>query len=248
MIYHCERSLNLTNMDGLYNQFIDKYIRTVNHSCFLVYLYALRHRNDENVSPCFFDIACSLNMVIGDVRFAFSFWQREGIAEILNDDSALLTFGTQSCTVDFKSFEPIRSDTGRDESLRELYEEVSRILNVDISSNDIRTIYSIYEDLKIEPHMILALAARAKEKNRGIPYVEKTAVKWKSMGIDSIEKADAFFLQEDQSTEKIKKSKGRGAAPKASKFSNFQQRDTSYKMLEDLYLKNVYDEVCTKEE
>lgn len=235
-------------MDVLYSRFIDKYINKVSHSFFLVYVYALRHRDDENVSPCFFDIACELNMLVSDVRFAFLYWQSEGIAKILDEDSALVTFGTQGCTVNLNSFEPISSSTGRDESLRELYEEISRILNVDISSSDIRTIYSMYEDLKIEPHMILALAARAKEKNKGIPYVEKTAVKWKSMGIDSIEKADAYFVQEDETAEKMKKSKGRGSAPKASKFSNFQQRDTSYKMLEDLYLKNVYDEVCTKEE
>lgn len=235
-------------MDSIYEQFIDKYIHGTNHSYFLVYFYALRNRNDENISPFFYDIACNLSMILSDVRDAFFFWQRQGIAKVLDNDSAVLTFNTYICEESLKKFEPICNDLSRDNDLAELYEEVSRILNVDISSKDIRTIYSIYDDLKIDAYLILALVANAKAKGKGISYVEKTAVQWKSMGIDSLEKADLFFKHEEEKNNKKIKDKNVSCVPKASKFSNFQQRNTSYRVLEDMYLKNVYDNVCTKEE
>lgn len=221
------------NLDEHYRKFIDEYAVRANAAYCMVYLYAMRHVADGGAMPDNTQIANVLHILESDVAAAWRFWEREGKATVW-DGAAILNLDG---TVSDARYSEIDSKMTADHKLAELYAEAARVFGAELSSADVRTLYSIYEDLKISTPMILMLVAYAKSNKKTMRYVEKTAICWKQQGVDDMKKADKYFAEIEE-----KKPSGKKKQPKATSFSNFKQRDDSYKALEELYFDEVRSE------
>lgn len=90
-----------------------------------------------------------------------------------------------------------------------LYQEMQRLLNRPLSDNDLKSLYTIYDYLALPVEVILmaagyTLQAARRQKNRKegvsvrMPQVQKTAFRWKRLGIDTVERAEEYLRRQQQ--------------------------------------------------
>lgn len=90
-----------------------------------------------------------------------------------------------------------------------LYREVQRLLNRELSENDLKCLYTIYDHLALPPEVILLLTAftlrtaqRQKGRKEGVtvrmPQVQKEAFRWKRLGVDTPERAEEYLRRQER--------------------------------------------------
>lgn len=115
----------------------------------------------------------------------------------------------------------IKADT----ELTQMFSLAQSILGRLLSSAATATLYSFYDWLGMPPEVILMLLEHCAEMGkRDMRYIEKVAISWHQMGIDSVDKADAYLKTQNKKnkyTYKIKQVlgiEGRSFTPSEQKY------------------------------
>ncbi|MCH5184831.1 MAG: DnaD domain protein [Oscillospiraceae bacterium] len=91
----------------------------------------------------------------------------------------------------------ISNDIRIDRLLADMLEKAQEFLGKPLSTNEIQTLYSIYEQIGLPPQVIILLIEYCvSNKKTNMNYIEKIAVSWSEKGIDTIEKALDFLAGE----------------------------------------------------
>ena len=102
------RSLEIPSATLVANEFIDQYMAKANGEFVKVYLWLLRHAEEESVTAA---IADALELTEGDVNRALSYWTRTGMITVFTTDGERCR-AEESAGVKQRVGEP--QDTGRD--------------------------------------------------------------------------------------------------------------------------------------
>ncbi len=91
----------------------------------------------------------------------------------------------------------------REPEFQGLYQEVERIISRPLTDHDLKSLYTIYDYLALPTEVILLLAGyvarrvRRQKNNPGqrprMPQIQKEAFRWKRLGLDSVERAEAYL-------------------------------------------------------
>lgn len=209
-----------------FKKFMDQNLTMASPTYSLVYLYGLRFILDGAEVPTNEFIAETLHVMDSDVANAWNYWQRKGLVQISDGKVVFVTDKVKEKSAP----KEIAKRMSEDSVLSWLYGEAEKLFGGGLSSADTRTLYWIYDNLNLPTEVILMLIGYARCNKKGMRYIEKTAIDWKEKEINTVEKADEY-IKNMMSPKKDKK--------KITKFSNFEQRETSYQDIEDAYFEEI---------
>ena len=209
-----------------FKKFIDQYLAMASPTYSLVYLYALRFVIDGIAIPTNEHIAETLRVMDSDVASAWNYWQKKGLVQLCDGQVVFVTDKQKGRGTP----KEIAKRISEDSVLAWLYGEAEKLFGGEISPSDTKTLYWIYENLNLPTEVLLMLIGYARGNKKGMRYIEKIAIDWKDQEINTVEKADTHI----KNMSPHKKEKKR-----ATKFSNFEQRKTSYSDIEDAYFEEI---------
>ena len=196
------------------NEFIDRYMPSVNGAYVKVYLYLLRHRGEEVTDA---RIADSLELTEGDVKRALLRWQREGlIAGDIGQDGLRETESGYELpetppepeplpeSPETESAEPVLPpaklpdksgvDFRRlqdDSEFAGLSYALQRYLGRTFSQTDTETVAYLYGTLGMSADLLIKLGEYCAEKKKtSLRSFEKVALDWYERGIRTPEEAE----------------------------------------------------------
>ena len=182
------------------NEFIDTYMIGANGEYVKVYLYLLRHRN-EDISVG--QIADALNHTEADVQRALAYWQRAGVLEKETSEE-------KETAHDFVGAEksehkaggsaesglkPAVCDMSRltaDESFKQLVYIAQKYLNKLLTPTDCQILGNLYSNLGFSEELLEYLIEYCVQNHHtSLRYMEKVALGWHERGIKDVEQARA---------------------------------------------------------
>ncbi len=196
------------------NEFIDKYMATANGEYVKVYMYLLRHQN-EDVSIG--QIADGLNHTEADVQRALAYWQKAGVLEteaayvtenskqsVENErnlyarlDSEAGTNNTNATSAKntdatFKSTDCDMSRLTSDEAFKQLIYIAQKYLNKLLTPTDCQILGNLYSNLGLSGELLEYLIEYCVQNHHtSLRYMEKVALDWHKRGIKDVEQARA---------------------------------------------------------
>ncbi len=204
------RSINIPAATLVANEFIDKYMSKANGEYIKIYLYILRHADEDvNVE----NIADDLDMLEADVRRGIAYWVRQQLIcekEDLDGTMAVQGIGEPKDNIVYiaeaqnkevvkeKSviYDPDnrpRADIAKldsDDNFSELIYIVQKLWKVGLKPTDVERIAYLYDNLGMSKDLLEYLAEYcATYSKRSTRYFEKVALDWHSKGILTVEKA-----------------------------------------------------------
>ena len=189
------------------NEFIDRYMPSVNGAYVKVYLYLLRHRGEEVTDA---RIADSLELTEGDVKRALLRWQREGlIAGDIGQDGLRETESGYELPETPPEPEPLPESPEPEPTepvlppaklpdksgvdFRRLQDDsefaglsyaLQRYLGRTFSQTDTETVAYLYGTLGMSADLLIKLGEYCAEKKKSsLRYFEKVALDWYERGI-----------------------------------------------------------------
>lgn len=224
-------------------EFIRNHLPQANPTFVKVYLYLLMLAS-ENSRAEFSDIADTLGLLESDLMLAIKYWESEGIIFKSGDAFSFSQNPTpeQEASIAEAPAHPRPDKLAQiiegDRVLSDMFSVSQEILGKTISERDMETIYWFYSDLKMPPEVILLLLEYcvSKGKNR-MSYIEKVAVSWNEMGLNTPESV-ALYLQEEE--------KKTGFLYSIRKIMGISDRSLSH--IEEKYLTKWHDELNMSEE
>ena len=162
-----------------------------------------------HIDPKF--LADSLSMTLADIRDALNFWVRKGLISCAEDGSfSVVAQSSASISAPFSPVEKVSKPaparltpnevhtiTQRQPIVRSLLHETEAILGKTLTSTDISTIISLYDWAGIPGDVILMVVAHcASLDKRNLRYIEKTALSWLEMGLDTVEKVESYLNEQ----------------------------------------------------
>lgn len=224
-------------------EFIRNHLPQANPTFVKVYLYLLMLAS-ENSRAEFSDIADTLGLLESDLMLAIKYWEGEGVI-FKNGDT--FCFSRESSAEPEKPAaeapahphpDKLAQIIENDRGLSDMFSVSQEILGKTISERDMETIYWFYSDLKMPAEVILLLLEYcvSKGKNR-MSYIEKVAVSWNEMGLNTPESV-ALYLQEEE--------KKTGFLYSIRKIMGIADRSLSH--IEEKYLTKWHDEMSMSEE
>ena len=196
------------------NEFIDRYMPSVNGAYVKVYLYLLRHRGEEVTDA---RIADSLELTEGDVKRALLRWQREGlIAGDIGQDGLRETESGYELPETRPEAEPLPDSREPEPAepvlppaklpdksgvdFRRLQDDsefaglsyaLQRYLGRTFSQTDTETVAYLYGTLGMSADLLIKLGEYCAEKKKSsLRYFEKVALDWYERGIRTPEEAE----------------------------------------------------------
>lgn len=187
-------SLDVGDVTLISNTFINEHMVRANGEYVKVYLYLSCHAKEELNVDMMAEILC---LTYKDVIRAVDYWKKAGVIKV----------------EDFKSVNssPAEPDTALKQRLEEEWHDKSKIdlirlenneefatliycaqkyLAKPFSSTDTISMAYMYDVLKMSSELIIYLIEICvQNKKTSMRYIETIALKWKSKGIDSVEKA-----------------------------------------------------------
>lgn len=186
-------------------RFIKDKLPGANPTFVKVYVYLLMLAC-ENSEMEYSEIADNLGLLESDLMQAINYWQNQG--ELIKNNDGII-FGTApqntapSETNDEKpkKVENLAKIISSSKELSDMFMLAQEILGKTIAERDMETIYWFYSDLEMPPVVILQLLEYcvSKGKNR-MSYIEKVAVSWNEMGLNTSERVAAYLQSEEQKT------------------------------------------------
>ncbi len=198
------------NVTVLPHDFIDKHLANSNHTEALVYIIGLRYSENGLLTPDNAAIAEILRVRESDVESAWQYWQHQGLITLADGQVTFLSHLPQALPKTPRShsgkslYTPaeIARCLENSSDLRLLYDEAQHILGKSLSSVDMQSLYYMYDCLRLPPEVLLLLMGNAVQSERtNMRYIEKVAVTWSELGIDNLQKAEAYLAElEDKRT------------------------------------------------
>ncbi len=191
------------------SEFIRELLPQANPTFVKVYLYLLMLA-DTNSAAEYSEIADTLGLLESDLMLAIKYW--EGLGVILKNgdsfsfpkipspmQSSEQTSAAQSTPA--RRVENLAEIIEKDKNLSDMFMLSQEILGKTITEHDMETIYWFYSDLGMPVEVILLLLEYcvSKGKNR-LSYIEKVAVSWNEMGLNTSERVAEYLKDEEQKT------------------------------------------------
>lgn len=201
-------TFSLTNDSvNIPSKFIKEKLPDANPTFVKVYIYLLMLAS-ENRRCEFSEIADTLGLLESDLMLAISYWQKQG--ELTKTDSGIL-FGSAQPQITEQPPAPQVPQPRKVENLSEIIQSskelsdmfmlAQEILGKTIAERDMETVYWFYSDLKMPPVVILQLLEYCVSKGRNrMSYIEKVAISWNEMGLNTSESVAAYLQGEEQKT------------------------------------------------
>ena len=222
--------------------FIKNCLPGANATFVKVYIYLLMLA-DSGDSPDFPEIAETLGLLESDLMHAIKYWETQGA---ITKNGYLFTFNSGTITEvpqasDTPSHKPnknIADIISADKALADMFALSQEILGKTISEKDMETLYWFYSDLKMPPEVILLLLEYCVSKGKNkMSYIEKVAVSWNEMGLNTTENVALYLASEEQKT---------GFLYSIRKIMGISDRSLS--QIEEKYLIKWHEELAMSEE
>ena len=223
--------------------FIKDKLPQANPTFVKVYVYLLMLAA-ENTCAEFTQIADTLGLLESDLMHAIRYWEGQGVI-FRNGEN--FSFSNSAATTTNPVHQEISSNhkvenlaeiIESNSSLKDMFMVSQEILGKTITEKDMETIYWFYSELKMPPEVILLLLEYcvSKGKNR-MSYIEKVAISWNELGLNTSESVTLYIENESQKT---------GFLYSIRKIMGIADRSLS--QIEEKYLTKWHDEMDMSEE
>ncbi len=186
-------------------RFIEEYMPKAPAAFSTVYIYAYAKCICGSLSLSTEDIAAALGMLASDVLKAWAYWEEKGVLTYEQDGDAIVFLDLQNTlpaqaantlkriAVERKpSYSPEELDIycNKSSDVKQLFASASEFLGKMLSYNDMSTLFSFYDWLRLPMDVIeLLLAYCVQNGHTSMRYIEKVAVDWADSGVNTAEKA-----------------------------------------------------------
>lgn len=235
---------NFSKLVPVPTEFIKDKLPQANPTFIKVYLYLLMLAT-ENECADSSDIADTLGLLESDLMHAIKYWENQGVLFKDGDTYSFCEDLSQTTQKPAHNDVPIRRRVENlskiienDVSLKDMFMVSQEILGKTITEKDMETIYWFYSELKMPAEVILLLLEYcvSKGKNR-MSYIEKVAISWNEMGLNTSESVTMYIENESQKT---------GFLYSIRKIMGIADRSLSH--IEEKYLIKWHDELNMNEE
>ncbi len=246
----------------IYNHFIDHYMPKANGTFVKVYLYGYRHCYHGIYDLTTKQIATTLDILESDVLQAWKYWEEKGLVT-LHQNTETGTFDVQYLlaapsashtqqpsppivspapkrlvleTRPQYSTEEIHIYTNTSEDVQMLFQSAQKHLGKLLTFNDLSTLFSFYDWLRLPVDVIELLLKHCADNNhRNMRYIEKVAVEWSEKGIDTAQKAKQHIYRHNTEYREIMKAMGQSRRDPVSTEEDYMNKWLHvYKMSLDL--------------
>lgn len=218
------RNAMSVNVTVISNEFIDTYMASANGEYVKVFLYLLRHeQEDVTVSA----IADALNHTEADVKRALSYWKEAGVLSSVDqpdwkqsaESESVATAqavggqsGSDSPELSIpepgNSFER-RQKLAEDADFKALTYVIQQYIGKMLTSMEMEMFEYLYEDLKMSSDLLEYLVEYcAGSGHKSIRYIEKVALNWYQMGIKTREEARDYTIRFSRDMSSVMKAFG----------------------------------------
>jgi DnaD/phage-associated family protein len=171
------------------NNFIDHYLSDARGDFVKVYIYCLRlaYSGQEASTEL---ISQALNLLQTDIMNALKYWEDTGLM-LLSPDGV----------IEILPYPTPQGDNviTFDNSIKELFESIEKIIGRPLSSKEVHTYMSWIEDFGFTPEMITLLVEYCCSKHKlDIRYMEKVALGWHDTGIQTLDDAMANITRHEE--------------------------------------------------
>lgn len=194
--------------------FIDNYMAAANGEYVKVYLYILRHQNQEDLR--LEQIADALNHTEADVKRAINYWQKAGVLESVQErgsESISVEQNRTSWSVDPDTSQSPAKETAaaqvpvpapaysaeqvsrlnKDEEFSQLLYISQKFLNKAFTPRDCQVFAYLYDTLGMNIGLLEYLAEYcAQNGHTSVRYLETVALNWHDKGIRTAEEAQEY--------------------------------------------------------
>ncbi len=190
--------------------FIDNFMAAANGEYVKVYLYILRHQNEEDLT--LEQIADALNHTEADVKRAVNYWQKAGVLESLQEsmpakekqsdwhmDLEITSAAVQETSADSA---PVPAPTysaeqvnllNKDEEFSQLLYIAQKFLNKAFTPRDCQVFAYLYDTLGMNIGLLEYLAEYcAQNGHTSVRYLETVALSWHEKGIRTAQEAQEY--------------------------------------------------------
>ncbi len=179
-------------------EFIEKYMVIANGAYVKVYLYSL-FLGSQGKAMEQFEIAESLNLLESDVKNAFDYWINEGLLVYSDGTISPAKEVVKSDIPRKKTTAQITNIMGENKELSELLILSQSILGKALNTNDMETLFWMYDELGFTPEVISLLLEYCVSKDkRSVQYAEKVAITWSERGINNLEAITKYIEDEKE--------------------------------------------------
>ena len=179
------------------NEFIDGYLAGASGEYVKVYLYLLRHGEEELTVEM---VAEALRYTEADVRRALVYWQQAGVLEESVSENGAAEAGKKAAAAETarETAATVSCDMSKlegDEIFKQLIFITEQYLNKagKMTATDCRILAHLYSDLKMEPELLEYLMEYCAQNNHfSLRYAEKVALNWHEKKITTVEEARVY--------------------------------------------------------
>ena len=188
------------NFTPVSNVFIEKYMPKARGEFIKVYLLLLKYNTNNEPGVNGEIIASSLNLLESDVMNALHYWNEQGVIKLIPIDN-MNNFNVEFIALDDSNDNSHNSINLLDTLLNNkettsMLRDIEKILARPLSSKEMEIYLSWQKDFNFSSELILLLieycSSRGKTDYR---YIEKVALSWHDMKINSIEQAQNYIKQ-----------------------------------------------------
>lgn len=171
------------------NSFIDNYLKDIRGDFIKVYLLCLRlGYSDKDISTEY--ISEALNLLQTDVIKALEYWEESGLIK-LNTDGLIEILPIKHIT-------PEEGSVSFDKSIKEMFNDIERLIGRFLSSKEVSTYLNFIEDFNFTPEVISLLVEYcASRRKTDIRYIERVALAWHDNGIKTINDAQNYITKHE---------------------------------------------------
>lgn len=210
------KNLHIRNKESVFSvptAFVDRYMPYANEEAVKVYLYLLCHFNDASLT--IENVAKTFGITNTKVDKVLKYWNDQGVISYSDtDDSCSIEFLPLEFSIDSSATEEtdteqnvsaftespkylvkdINSAMKNDKNVRDMFLVAEQLLGKPLNHNDMKTVYSFYDWLKLPIDVIVMLLEHCTSvKKMDLRYIEKVAITWADNGIDNFEKANVYI-------------------------------------------------------
>ncbi|MCI8453386.1 MAG: DnaD domain protein [Lachnospiraceae bacterium] len=207
------------------NCFIDTYMAAANGEYVKVFLYILRHESGlETLTVS--DIADALNHTEADVKRALAYWKKAGVLSGEKEEATAQSAATRECTQPAEkaaAFEPKDGyerlkRLSEDDEFSALLYAVQQYLGKTFTQIECEKFAFFYDGLHMTCELLEYLAEYcAGGGHTSIRYIEKVALNWYQLGIQTKEEAREYTLRYSKDVSAVMKAFGiTGRSPAAT--------------------------------
>lgn len=189
---------NKINFTPVSNVFIEKYMPSARGEFIKVYLLLLKFTTTNEPGVNGEIIASKLNLLESDVMNALHYWNEQGVIK-LNPIDKMNNFN-----IEFLPLDDIHSEGSSNVNLLDtllnnsettgMLKEIEKILARPLSNKEMEMYLNWQKDFSFTSELILLLVEYCSSKGKNdYRYIEKVALSWHDMNIDSIEKAQNYI-------------------------------------------------------